>query len=93
MKPYIINIDVQKNKFLVRGLSFLKKNLNLETKFFQKTWFLFREIIYLKNYRLIIFIFSLLLLSLILNGCLPRRMAYGDCDYRVKTGECRQQAI
>jgi hypothetical protein len=37
-------------------------------------------------------ILLLFLLSLTLSGC-TSRMAYGDCDYRVKTGECQLETI
>jgi len=37
-------------------------------------------------------ILLIFLFNLTLSGCISR-MAYGDCDYRVKTGECQLETI
>jgi len=40
----------------------------------------------------IYFTISLIFITIQLNGC-AHRMAYGDCNYRVKTGECQQNLV
>ncbi|MEK7991818.1 MAG: FlgO family outer membrane protein [Thiotrichaceae bacterium] len=37
------------------------------------------------------FVFLIITLSLLLNAC-SQQVAFGDCDYRVRTGECSRQA-
>lgn len=46
----------------------------------------------MKKYTIKYLILFIFLCNLTSSGCMSR-MAYGDCDYRVKTGECQLETI